>query len=528
MVDGLIRHPHPGEKAMTTPWRFLAKYANLIVGTLHCFDRVIFKGHLALAAPHELEAFVDRVLNMRRTDFMKTQAPQYSDRLIEHAQSWARKAGRTYEYRTGSFRKDHWALNLIRDQGISEGLVGILCTQETCPSFRLVPGPKRPEFVSRPRPQRVLYYYFLDREFGLIHVRLQTWLPFTIQVYVNGHEWLAQQMVHQKLGFVQQHNAFTQLDDPTQAQRLADRFARLPWPRILDRWARQVNPLLRELFPSYPVHWVVDQAEFATDLLFPSRVALAGLYRSLLAYAVQTFTPKDILRFLGRKWDRRFDGEVHTQYEDDRWFGTRIKHRMKTNWLKMYDKFGRILRVEMVINSPKEFWVYRTRPHRDGTSSVGYYPMTKNVASLVDYQEQALACNRRYLDALAVVDDPTPAYQELWQLTEPTVVEGRSSAGFNPARREDVRLFRAVLDGDRIARGFRNADIREPLFGRPRKQCEQRRASAAVGRLLKRLHVRHLVAKIPRTRRWRVTERGRHLLGRVVQLYSPTWPQLVA
>jgi hypothetical protein len=528
MVGGLIHHSHSGEDAMTTAWRFLVKFASLIVCTLHCFDRVIFKGHLALAAPCELEYFVDYVLKVRRTDFMKTMAPQYSDRLVEHAQEWARKAGRTYEYRTGQFRKDEWAPNLIRDQGISEGLVGILRTQETCPSFTLVPGPKRPQFVNRNRQQRVLYYYFLDPQFGLIHVRLQTWLPFTVQVYVNGHEWLAQQMVQKKLGFVQQHNAFTQLDDPVQAQRLADRFARLNWPKILDRWARRVNPLLRELFPGYPVHWVVDQAEYATDLLFKSRAALAGLYRALLDYAVRTFTPKDILSVPGRKWDRRFDGEVHTQYEDERWFGTRIKHRMKTNWLKMYDKFGLILRVETVINSPKEFWVYRTRQDHDGTSSVGYYPMTKSVASLGDYHEQAWACNRRYLDALAVVNEPAPAYPELRQLTEPRVVEGRSHAGFNPARRDDVRLFRAVLDGDHIARGFRNGDIRGSLFGPPKPSSQPRRASAAVGRLLKRLHVRQLVAKIPRTRRWRVTERGRQLLGVAVQLYSSSWPQLAA
>jgi hypothetical protein len=500
----------------------------LIVAVLSCFDRVIFKGHLALTSPRELEYFVDCVLKVRRCDFMKTLAPQYSDRLVEHAQEWARKAGRTYIYRTGKFRKDEWAQHLIRDQGIPEGLVGILCTQETCPSFKLITGPNRPVFVSRPRPQRVLYYYFLDPQFGLIHVRLQTWLPFTVQVYVNGHEWLAQQMVQKKLGFVQQQNAFTQLDDPVQAQRLSDRFAKLNWSRILDRWAQQVNPLLRELFPDYPVHWVVDQAEYATDLLFKSREALAGLYRALLDYAVLTFTPKDILGFLGRKWDRRFDGEVHTKYEEDRWFGARIKHRMKTNWLKMYDKFARILRVETVINCPKEFWVYRTQYHRDGTSSVGYYPMTKSVSSLVHYQEQALACNRRYLDALAVVDDPAPAYQELRQLTEPKVVESRSYAGFNPARREDVQLFSAVLDGDHIARGFRNGDIRKPLFGNPKQSVLQRRASAAVGRLLKRLHVRHLVAKIPRTRRWRVTERGRRLLGMAVQLYRRSWPELAA
>ena len=513
---------------MKTLSRFVAKFTSLIVAVLSCFDRVIFKGHLAVSAPCELEYFVDCVLRVRGSHFMKSMAPQYSDRLVAHAQAWAKKAGRIYMYRTGQFRKDEWAQNLIRNQAIFEGLVGILCTQETCPSFALVFGPKRPQFVSRPRQQRVLYYYFLDPQFGLIHVRLQTWLPFTVQVYVNGHEWLAQQMVQKKVGFVQQHNAFTQLDDPVKAQRLADRFAHLNWPKTLDRWARQVNPLLRDLLSGYSVHWVVDQAEYATDLLFTSRAALAGLYRSLLDYAVQTFTPKDILRFLGRKWDRRFDGEVHTHYESDRWFGTRIKHRMKTNWLKMYDKFSLILRVETVINSPKEFWVYRTRRHHDGTSSVGYYPMTKSVASLVDYQEQALACNRRYLDALAVVDDPAPAYQQLRQLTEPKAIECRSYAGFNPARRQDVRLFMTVLEGDRVARGFRNADIREPLFGNPQQTQLQRRASAAVGRLLKRLHVRQLVAKVPRTRRWRVTERGRHLLGLAVQLYRASWPQLAA
>ena len=53
--------------------------------------------------------------------------------------------------------------------------------------------------------------------------------------------------------------------------------------------------------------------------------------------------------------------------------------------------------METVINSPKEFWVYRTQYHRNGTSSGGYYPMTKNVTSLADYQEQALACNCCYL-----------------------------------------------------------------------------------------------------------------------------------
>ena len=47
------------------------------------------------------------------------------------------------------------------------------------------------------------------------------------------------------------------------------------------------------------------------------------------------------------------------------------------------------------------------------------------MAPLADYQEQTLTCNRRYLDALAVVDDPAPAYPELRRLAEPKVVDGR-------------------------------------------------------------------------------------------------------
>lgn len=510
---------------MTTVCHFLAKFASLIVSSLHCFDRVIFKGHLTMAAPCKLEMFVDYVLRVRRCHFMKVLAPQYSERLVQHAQQMARRAGRTYLYRTGSFKKDKWAERLLREQRIESGLVGILCTQETANSFILVPGDKRPRFVSKPRQQRVLYYYFLDPQLGFIHVRLQTWAPFTLQVYVNGHSWLAQQLARLRLGFVLTDNAFTEIDEPAKVQQQANRFARLDWANILTRYAHRVNPLLRKELAWFTLRWVVDQAEFATDLLFKSPTALAGLYQKLLAFANLTFTPKDVFRFFGRKAHRKFDGEVQSELKTDRLLGTRIKHRMASNWLKMYDKFGLILRVETVINNCKAFSVYRTRYHHDDTTSQGYFPMNKDVGSLIHFQEHATACNRRYLDALAVVDDPTPAYEHLRQLTEPKKVAGRSYAGFNPARREDVRLFTALLDGDHIACGFRNKDIRAALFG-PNQPTP--RHSAAVGRLLKRLHTRQLVAKIPHTRRWRVTKTGRHLLSQAVQLYGQNWPELVA
>ena len=92
----------------------------------------------------------------------------------------------------------------------------------------------------------MLYFYFMDKELGQIYVRLTTWFPFTVQIYVNGHSWLEKQMLERRIGFTLRDNAFTALDDPEAAQKLADSFGHLNWRKILNRLARQVNPLMKE------------------------------------------------------------------------------------------------------------------------------------------------------------------------------------------------------------------------------------------------------------------------------------------
>jgi hypothetical protein len=505
--------------AMKTVCSFVVKFASVISWVLSCFDRVIFKGHLPISRAYEFENFVDHHLQMRRADFLKILGPAWSERLVEHAKHFAQKYGRVWEYFAGDVDKDAWAKEQLRKQPVTEGLVGILCVMEACRTFKLARGKDRPCFVSRKVPQRVLYYYFIDKDLGLMHVRLQTWAPFTCQVYANGHDYVARQLKKKGIAFEQVDNAFVALADPAAAQRCADRFAKLPWPKILERYARQVNPLLHDELKGLSHYWVIDQAEYATDLRFTSQHALAGLFARLLEFALLTFSPKKIFCYLGRRWHQRFDGEIHTHYKSVREPGACLKHFMKRNWLKMYDKLGLLLRVETVINQPGEFKVLRACQHRDGTTTTGWFAMCKGVGNLHHYQSHALACNRRYLEALAAVDDPTPSYDDLKQLTERQRDKGRSYAGFNPAREEEARLFAAVLAGDHIAQGFRNRDIRAALYADAPCAPDRQRQSAAIGRLLKRLHVRGLVVKIPRTRRWRITHQGRRILSDTLQTY---------
>jgi hypothetical protein len=516
---GFAEGPNPEEDAMKTLSRFAAKFTRLIVAVLSCFDRVIFKGYLPIANGPAPEGFVDHVLKIRRCDFLKF-AERQSQTLVERAQRAAEEAGVKYRFLKGSHRKDKLVDEILRQRSdLVEGPIAVFCCMECCPSFQLVYGEGRSRLVSARRQQRVLDFYFLNPQLGLIYVRLTTWFPFTIQVYVNGHSYLAREMLARRLGFNLQDNAFTALDDPEAAQALADSFAKLNRTKILDRLARQVNPLMFERwFRGLCSYWVVDQAEYATDLIFTSREALAGLYSRLLDHAAVNFSANDILSSLGRRFHPRFDGEVLTDCQKGRHPGARIKHRVKTNWLKMYDKFGWVLRIETVINDPREFRVRRLRT-REGRLAMVWCPMNKGVSNLYRYRELALASNRRYLDALAVVDDRKPAYSRMEELTEPVVVSGRVHAGFNPASAGDVRLFRAVLAGENLLHGFRHADIRVAMYGTTDDIAERRRQSHAVGRMLKRLHARGLLAKVPHSHRWHVSKKGHHVLGAVVQLY---------
>lgn len=510
---------------MPTNLHFTQKFADSIVSVLGCHDRVIFKGYLPFRGDAQLNGFVDAVLHLRRKDFLPF-VEQQSNTLVAHAQATAEQAAVPYRYLQGAHAKEALIQGMLRERPVREGLVAVLCCQECCRTVKLLHGQGRPWLVFARRPQRVLYYYFLDPDFGLMYVRLQTWFPFTIQVYVNGHDWLARQLLQQRLGFVQQDNAFTQLDDPVGAQRLADRFPRLAWTKILDRWAQQVNPLLGSSWlGSARYYWVIDQAEYSTDVSFRMPQDLAALYPKLLDHAVLQFSAEDILTFLGRRLHPRFDGEVLTTCKKDRCRGARVKHRVKNNWLKMYDKFGQILRIETVINQPREFRVRRLRT-RHGQRRMLWCPMNKGVANFYHYHEVARAANDRYLQALAAVPPPQAPAQQVDRLSEPVRFHQRRRRGLNLLRATEQRLFLAVLRGEHRLLGFRNADVAQQLFATPATNLrERRRRTAAVSRCFQLLRAHGLIAKIPRSHRYRVTAKGENLMSAAIYLRYKAFPK---
>ena len=159
-------------------------------------------------------------------------------------------------------------------------------------------------------------------------------------------------------------------------------------------------------------------------------------------------------------------------------------------------------------------------------------PLRKGVAYLFRYRETSLQANARYLDALAAVDDPTASKQALEPLTttkkDPA---GRSCPGFNPLAQHDGTLFKSLMAGEHCLHGFTSRDIRFRMTGtRWLRACadDPMKASAKVGRCFRRLHAHGLIAKIPRTRRWRVTEYGRKVMDTTMYLRNHHLPNVYA
>jgi hypothetical protein len=431
---------------------FIAKRAAHISAVLSCFDRVIIRGHLPMASPRYCRTWMHSKhigLNLKKlpADWrnFKEMAPWFAEQIKAHAQRLAAQAGRPYRHLPSHNEPmEDNARALAEQDGIEQGLVCVYSALEICRTFRVRYDQVGPDLGKDLRTCLVLYFYYQDRDFGLMHVKMQTWMPFTVQVYVNGHEWLARQLTRQGIAFEKVDNAFVKLADATRAQQCLPAFWQRDWPRWLDGLARRVNPPKDDWLAGQDYYWVIDEAELSTDVLFHDHQALADLRPKLYEHAGLCFAAPQIMSFLGRKYRETFAGDIKT-YWHRREPGAAVRHCVKRNVLKMYDKAGAVLRIETVINQPKEFFVHRTLHKQDVTKRVGWFPLTKAVANLYRYAQVGQKANERYLEALAVVNDLGASQRELDHFCAPVSHRGQRHRALQPLGRDDQALFEAVL-----------------------------------------------------------------------------------
>jgi hypothetical protein len=509
--------------------RFIQRFGDRITGVLSGFDRLVLRGSLlAIVSVQGMK----RLLWLKHVwlkDFGRW-AQQMTEQLKEASCQAARDQNRPIVYlRSANTDKDEAARKIAAEDGITTGLVAILTCVEPCMSFEIYRNPQthKLEPVYRLRKGLVLYHYWIDSQFGWMNARIQSWLPFSIQVCINGREWLARMMDHNHVGYRRHDNCFMSIDDVAKAQRLMNRQLRISWPKALQRIVRQLNPLHGQMFRGLGIsyYWSIYQNEWATDVMFRKASDLAAIYPAMVLHGMRTFSSGDVLRFLGRKVHGNFQGEITSDFKD-RPEGVRIKHRVKENSIKAYDKAGNVLRVETTMNDPRDFKVLRPK-HGDPHSKTQWRPLRRGIADIYRRAQVGQASNDRYLDALAATDTSTPLGELIRDICKPATYHHKRVRALRPWADPDLALLRAINRGEFSVNGFRNRDLQSLLFDHAAdNDDENRRRSARVSRLLRMLRAHHLIQKVPHTHRYVLTPYGRDIVSAVLASQQITLQQL--
>jgi hypothetical protein len=508
---------------------FVQRHCASVIGTLSGFDRLLFRGTQRMLATVRGMMNYLWARQVRLTEFGDW-SQELTGQVRAESEQVAADAGRPVLYLNDpSARKEDLAREIARRDKIDSGLVCVLSAVEPCWSYDIHRdrANKKLVLVSRRRKCLHLYHYLMHEELGLMHVRLQTWLPFNLKVCLNGRSWLGRQMDRAGIAYVQKDNCFTHVSDSQKAQALLDEQLRTDWPALLGGLARQAAPAQERLLTledrPLEYYWSADQSEWATDLMFKDQQSLALVYPKLVRQGVLTLGAADVLKFMGKALDGRFKGEAATSLKQ-RPQGVRLKHQVDANSVKMYDKQGSVLRVETTINDPSRFKVYRgTEAEPD---KLQWRELRKGVADLHRRAQVSRSCNERYLSHLGQVECPATLGEELAPLGAALTRQGRRYRGLRVLEDQDAKLLAAVADGRFALNGFRNADIRQALFGAADK-AEARRQSGRVSRKLALLKAHGLVRRVPRTRRWVLSEQGKRVTTLLAAARNASAPELV-
>ena len=475
------------------------RYDDRIAGVLSCYDRVVITGTLPTVC---YAAGMTRFLyaqNVRIFDY-----PQFAstlrDRVRERAVAVAAEAGVAIEHIAKSHvRKEAVVAKVLEARGDYPGLVHVISAMEACNAYQPWHDKQTHKTYLKPDSGKCLhyYFYFMDAELGLVYLRVPTWAPFRLQFYCNGHSWLARRMTAEGIGFAAADNAFVRIDDWPRAQALADDLSPDRLHQTLDRYAALCCPVLEAFGQSY--HWSLMQVEYSTDLVFRSAATLASLYEQLTRESVLNVKANQIATFLGRQITPQLAQELGSQFST-RIEGTCIKHRFGSASIKMYDKFGRVLRIETTTNDVSFFKHYRKVEHRQGPPTRTLTPVKKTIYSLIDLRELLYGCNRRYLEHLSALDDVSAGIRALDRLTRPRPVKGSAVKGINFFDPTDNALLHALQNPRVNIAGIRRADL-QPLLNHI--------SPTRISRQLRRLRDIGIIKRVAGTYRYYLTRIGR-------------------
>jgi hypothetical protein len=347
-------------------------------------------------------------------------------------------------------------------------------------------------FVYSRQPVNVVHFYFyiLDREFGLCFIKVCTYLPFEVKVYINGHEWAKQQLRKEGIGFEALSNGFATCEDPARLQAICHQLDTEKIQALFDRWVEQLPwPLTpAQRAAGYHHQLSVWQLEVSRTQVFVDADQGRALVEGLIRDNLDLGRPDRVSLIFDRQVTKRTPSEFHTRVIREGVLPC-IRIRYKHSGLKQYFKDGRALRTEMTINNPQDFDVNR------------------GLANFRRLVELGRGINQRLLDHERISQDWYLPLDEVRRLGESTV--GSDGQRASAVRFGDPRTM-AVLAA-LACHAFIPGELRNYTLRRTVTQLWTGPGDYTAARMsydLRRLRLKGLIERLPRSHRYILTRRG--------------------
>jgi hypothetical protein len=489
---------------------FLRHHASAIDFRYSCFDRLLLHGYIrALYSGGSVVAF------LRQRRGAKLVSPAYLRQIScayhHQVELDARRDGLDIVAPPDDVRRHDWVEPYFQQRGRQAGLAVILKCRERARVAACYPSRG---FLIEPAWRYVnLYYFYLqDEQLGRMFLRVCPYFPFDVQVYLNSHEWLTQQLRAEGIAFRKHDNAFLDCANPERLQQLADSFGPEHLIAGVEPWLRRLIPFFtaEEWAEGYRHRLFVAQAEYCQNILFHSASGLDRLFAGLLDSNRTIGHPDKLAVIFGRGRFHPDTSTTQTEVKSTRLKTTVIKTTFGGTSLKQYVKDHRLLRTETSCFQLRELSV------------------PKDVKNLPKLREVLDRSNERYLEAQQDILASPLDRGQLERLAQASVsATGRRTPGLHL---DDRRLL-AVLEAltsfvHLIGQGcFRTGELLAEVqraLEQPGYRLSQLRYD------LGKLRGKGLVVRLPRSQRYELTSEGYRLAVLYQKLYQRLYAPLTA
>jgi hypothetical protein len=496
----------------------MADYATLLRDhtTLTCrsVDRIFLQAYVpGLQTP----GGVARFLLQRGYPFPSSAAlGEIGERYAAEIKRWAEAEGVPIRYFKKGERKEAIAEPLLEAAAAEGGrgrVVMLGIAQEKASAWRSwrskhQPFPNRPQMEWGKQMTYVnhFYWYLWDPDWGKAFWKTNTYCPYPVWLWLNGHEWAKRQLEKAGIEYQALDNGFRSCADPIALQGICDRLGPGPVENFFWRWFwRLPSPFTQDdLKAGYVYDLSVRQFEVSDTRVFDRPQAGRAFFEGLIRDHLDVGRPQQVVLVFDRRLMPRTPGKFSTRVVT-RGVDPQISCTYKACRIKQYFKEGRALRTETVIADTRDF-------------GIGRRVCADNWRALRRVGENA---NRRLCDAQAEDARPAPDVVTLAQVTRPsTTPDGLHAPALCFGDPRVMAILTALLLFSHVVAGFRNRGLVELVGSLLDQPYTARQATYD----LRRLRRKGLIVRLPHSQRYQLTSLGR----RVAVLFTKAHGRVLA